>query len=153
MSQTNNLVVAYALLRRLYQIYDSGGHSMRSLRSNLVEATWWSRPEHVPEVDISYEGLEKLRADIDRSGPIRIPGIGLQELDEPTFLCLVAREVINAGKEECIEVSFTETNILECVLFLLQEEERMKQFEAHGGARFAARDLVSEGRRRLSQDD
>lgn len=148
MSQHDELLMARAMMRRLWQLYDSGGHSGRSIRGQLLEAAFWPQPEDLPEVDVSYETLERIKAEINHEEPVAFSSTELQKMDEPTYFCMVVHAMIDAFRNGP-EASYTEESILHCVLFLLHDERRMELFlRTFRGELFTPEMLIAEGRRR-----
>ena len=138
-----------ALMRRLYQIYDNGGHSMgRSPRSSLLEAAMWRHSLPLPEIlDDSHETFAKIRALVRVDEPIECVSVVLEELSQEMYTVLVVRAL-----RECVRKmehpSIVEENIVKTLFCLLSGERRLQMYQDKGGRRVSDHDLVREGRRR-----
>jgi hypothetical protein len=150
MSQQDNLVTVRAMMRRLWQLYDSGGHSGRSIRAQLLEAAL-PQPEGLSSIVITRRTLRKVRRTIngDGGGFISLFSTRLEFMNIEMFFCLVIRAVQQTQNGH--DASFTEQKIISCALILLQAKRRLEQFYYCGGETFTAKQLIAEGRRRREQ--
>ena len=84
---------AFALMRRLYQSYDAGGHSARSQRSRLLEGALFRFTGEVPKITLHVELLKEMAALAEETRKEEPPQLSLplelQHLSLPEYTCVV----------------------------------------------------------------
>lgn len=146
MTQQERFLLACALMRKLWQKYDSGGHSMgRSLRSGLLESVLWLAPQDLPNVDPSFdfhESLKRLRLpEISRSPPLPQ---NLSQLSLELFAGVAMYQLLDMHTDDS---SLFERNIVESIVLLLGEKDPKAFLQLRGPIN--PKQVIEEGRKRL----
>ena len=122
--QQDTIPLVRALMRRLYGIYDNGGHSSRSIRSRLLEAAFWPQPEELPEVGTHHTALIRLELEAKETGYIGLFSTHLERMNCEMFFCLALKAMLEERPEDPPQ-SYTEQQVIRCALVSLRAEERL----------------------------
>ncbi len=148
------LTIAGILMRELYQIYDAGGHSGRSVKSQLLESALLLAPRtsYRPKTHLVWsEFFEEIslviRARKERRGSLQPLLItDLEHLSDEEYASLAISHVCALNATTDPEPSHIEILLLAKIAEVLRVEERMGQFHQISTS---SELLVREGRRRF----
>lgn len=150
MAGEETLLMVRALMRRLWQFYDAGGHSMgRSDRSKLLEAAIGIFPSQMlPEFpDDTAETFQNIRDLYTKNEGVECASAVLSELTPEMYATLVAKTLESLTRKE-IHPSIIHENLIRTMLYLLNGKLRIQAYRDRGGRKVLAEDLIEEGRRR-----
>jgi hypothetical protein len=148
MTPQERILLAYAMMRRLWQKWDTGGESMRSLRSQLLEKALWLVPQDcaLPEVYDSHEYFEGIRKQKLEDFPPLVPPPRTIEQAPLELYCLLVVHVLftqKTGQESMLEKELLER------LFKLLDRDEVKLLMRSG--KVTLERLMQEGARRQDQ--
>lgn len=150
--QYSRTTLAYSVLRRLYNIYDAGGHSMRSMKSYLVENILAGAPERTPpagSIRSAFKGLKKkVRNDRRRRGVGQLSFFfSIEHISDKEYACvaLLALLELQRQDEEC---SCVEQELIVTAAFLFGLSEDRAWYRRLLDSTGDLEELVLEGRRR-----
>lgn len=144
--------LAYALLRELYHQYDAGGHSMRSMKSCLIESILQQAPRRLPKVIYTENLFMRIRIKV-RKDRQKKPWVqlcfpfGIVHLSHQEYACVVLLAVQELNRHENETASYIERHLIAFAALLLGVSEDRERYEALL-AGTSPYELVQEGRRR-----
>ena len=153
MADTEILLMVRALMRRLWQKYDAGGHSMgRSPRSKLLEAAMYEFPsEDLPQIpDDTWETFRDIQKLVRGDEFVECHSAILSELSPEMYVTLVMKAIRDLTRRE-VHPSIIEENLIRTVLHLLRAKRRIQAYRDKGGRQVSDRDLIEEGQRRIRE--
>jgi hypothetical protein len=136
------------LARRLWQKYDSAGHSLaRSMQARLLEAVIFGwHMDDLPVLDLNIDQFISMRATpVSDERDLFIETI-LERISWETYLSLVFFEI--QKMQRMPHDSYFEKELVETILYLLNAERRIEWHRNAGGHFFSPQELIAEGERR-----
>ncbi|MDB5264479.1 MAG: hypothetical protein JWN64_50 [Parcubacteria group bacterium] len=147
---------AYALLRRLYQLYDAGGHSGRSIRSQLIEGIIFQvKHDMLPKIGPELETLERIQRKVGKERKKRGPlqrnfPFGLAHLSQREYACVALAAHNLAWRLEVDVRSHYEKHFILLAAILLGLDENYRYYKALA-VEHSVDEILREGKRRWLQ--
>jgi len=150
--QYSRTTLAYSVLRRLYNIYDAGGHSMRSMKSCLVENILAGAPKKTPlagSIRSAFKGLKnKVRSDRRRRGVGQLSFFfGIEHISHKEYACVALLALLELQRQD-EERSVVEQELIVTAGFLFGLSEDRAWYRRLLDSAESVEEVVMDGRRR-----